>query len=489
MNALILFPHQLDSEHAALENYKRVILVEEFLFFNQYPFHKQKIAFHRASMKSFSDSLPKHEVHYIEAITSESDIRKLLPKLKTDGYTTIAFIDPCDYLLEKRLTSSAQDQDIDLIKYDATLFINTPKDLTTYFRPEKKKFFQTAFYKNERKRLGLMIDENGNPQGGKWTYDIDNRKKYPKDKVPPNIYFPEPDKHWDEAVTYVNAHFKDNYGELSDLYYPYNKEESEKWLEQFLEYRFAEFGPYEDAIVRDASFLHHSILTPMLNVGLIKPSNIIDRAVKHAAENDIPIQSLEGFVRQIAGWREFMRGMYISKGDEMRTKNYWSFNRKIPASFYNGTTGIPPIDSCIKQILKTGYCHHIERLMVLGNFMLLCEFDPDDVYQWFMELFIDAYDWVMVPNVYAMSQFADGGLFATKPYISSSNYIKKMSNFKGGDWEATWDGLFWRFMHKQRWFFESNPRLGLLLKNLDKMGEEKLQRHIKNADNYLLSLD
>ena len=165
------------------------------------------------------------------------------------------------------------------------------------------------------------------------------------------------------------------------------------------------------------------------------------------------MNSCEGLIRQIIGWREFIRGVYVCKGVEERTKNFWNFTRPIPNSFYDGTTGIQPLDDTINKINLTGYANHIERLMIIGNFMLLCEFHPDHVYRWFMELFIDSYDWVMVPNVYGMSQFADGGLMSTKPYISSSNYILKMSNYKKGDWCETWDALFWNFMNNQRDFF------------------------------------
>ena len=205
----------------------------------------------------------------------------------------------------------------------------------------------------------------------------------------------------------------------------------------------------------------------MMNVGLLKPDYIITETLKYAQEHGTPINSVEGFVRQIIGWREFIRGLYVHVGVQQRTTNFWGYTRKIPQSFYDGTTGIVPIDTTIKKILETGYCHHIERLMVLGNFMLLCEFDPDEVYRWFMELFIDAYDWVMVPNIYGMTQFADGGLMATKPYISGSNYLMKMSDYPKGDWQAIWDGLFWRFMDVHRNFFLSNPRLGMLVRMYD----------------------
>ena len=177
--------------------------------------------------------------------------------------------------------------------------------------------------------------------------------------------------------------------------------------------------------------------------------------------------------------------MYYCKGSEERTRNFWGFNRKIPKSFYTGDTGILPVDDTIKKINSSAYANHIERLMIMGNFMLLCEFDPDDVYKWFMELFIDAYDWVMVPNVYGMSQFADGGMMSTKPYISGSNYIIKMSDYKKGDWCEVWDALFWNFMDKQRNFFLKNPRMRMLVSSFDKMDSIKRENLLLKADEFL----
>ena len=245
---------------------------------------------------------------------------------------------------------------------------------------------------------------------------------------------------------------------------------------------------YEDAIVKGENILNHSVLTPMMNTGLLTPQFVLDEALKFGKENGVPLNSLEGFIRQIMGWREFIRGVYEAVGSKERTTNFWGFERKIPASFYDGTTGIPPVDDTIKMLLKTGYNHHIERLMVLGNFMVLCEFHPDEVYRWFMEMYIDSYDWVMVTNVYGMSQFADGGLMATKPYISGSNYLMKMSDYKKGDWQKTWDGLFWRFMHVHRDFFLKNPRLGMLVRTFDKMSDEKRNTHIENGERFLTKL-
>jgi len=488
----LILPNQLFESSTLIENKLPVYLIEEYLFFKQFNFHKQKLAFHRATMKQYESYLLSKniDVVYINSFQDISDTRLLLPALKASGVSEINFFDPVDNYLLKRLTKGCQDNEINYQVTESPLFINTKEDLLPFFRVDKKKYHQTSFYTEQRKKMNILIDENGKPSGGKWTFDAENRKKYPAKKIPPSIQYPSYNDYYGEACTYVATHFDNNIGELDDHFclYPTNIETTKEWFNQFLELRFHEFGAYEDAIVNEHSILNHSVLTPMLNVGLITPNEIIDTALIYASNHEVPINSLEGFVRQIIGWREFIRGMYETRGSDERTRNFWNFTKKIPASFYDGTTGIGPIDQTIKKVLKTGYCNHIERLMVLSNFMMLCEFDPDEVYRWFMELFIDSYDWVMVPNVYGMSQFSDGGLMATKPYISGSNYLMKMSNYKKGDWQDVWDGLFWRFMDTHRDFFKQNPRLGMLVSMFDKMAPEKKVKHLENAESYLISL-
>ncbi len=427
------------------------------------------------------------KVTYIEANEETADIRKLIARLIEQGVAEIHICEVTDNWIEKRIEKAVNQ--IKIVKYQTALFINSKTELTSYFQ-KRTPYFQTDFYIQQRKNRQILLDDKLKPVGGKWTFDAANRLKYPKSKTPPVIQFPEQNHFLKEAYAYVNVNFTANYGELStEFIYPTTYDESKVWLNQFLQYRFTEFGAYEDALVTKAHILHHSVLTPMLNVGLLTPKQVIDATFAFAESNSVPINSLEGFIRQIIGWREFIRGVYEFAGTQERNRNFWQFHRKIPEPFWLGTTGIEPFDGVVKKVLRTGYCHHIERLMVLGNFMLLCEFDPDDVYRWFMTLFIDAYDWVMVPNVYGMSQFADGGLMATKPYISGSNYLLKMGDFAKGDWQTIWDGLFWRFMHVHRDFFLTNPRLGMLINNFDKMTIEKQQGHIKAAENYLAVLD
>ena len=486
----LIFPHQLFEKHPALDKNRIIYLVEENLFFAQYKFHKQKLVLHRSSMKFYQDYLErkKFKVIYIDSTNELSDIRKLIPFLKQKRIEEIHFTDVADNWLEKRIKQTVEKCGIKLHEYATPSFFNTKDELKEFFSG-KKKYSQTDFYIKQRKKFEILLNEDGSPLGGKWTYDTENRLKYPTTKKTPVVKFPSSNKYYEEAVEYVNKNFPDNYGEINkNFIYPNTFEESKKWFEQFLEKRFFDFGSYEDAIVAEEYILHHSVLTPMLNIGLLTPKYIVEETLKYSQSHKIPLNSVEGFIRQIIGWREFIRGVYEFSGTTQRTKNFWEFKRKIPESFWDGTTGIEPVDITIKKVLQTGYCHHIERLMVLGNFMLLCEFDPDEVYRWFMELFIDAYDWVMVPNVYGMSQFADGGLMSTKPYISGSNYLIKMSNYKKGDWQLIWDGLFWRFMDKHRKFFLSNPRLGMLVRTFDKMSEERKNALLSAAENYLKTI-
>jgi deoxyribodipyrimidine photolyase-related protein len=492
----LIFPHQLFEDHPAVKASRAVYLVEETLFFNQYNFNKKKLVLHRASMQAYADHLRSKGVivNYIEATDALCDIRKLVPHLGGQGVLTIHYADVADEWLEKRLDHRCAGHNIALANYKSPNWLNDDSEVADFF-DKKRTYFQTDFYIAQRKQRNILIENNDKPIGGKWTYDSDNRLKFPKKEVVPILEVPADNPYVQQATEWVNKHYPHNYGNtLSPFgnlssFYPVNYKDAQQWLDNFLEQRFYNFGIYEDAMVGSEHFLYHSVLTPMLNIGLLTPQQIIDKAIDFAADRDIPLNSLEGFIRQVMGWREFIHIVYQRENVVQRTKNYWGFTRKVPQSFWKGETGIVPVDTVIKKVLHTGYTHHIERLMVMGNFMLLCEFSPHDVYRWFMEMYIDAYDWVMVPNTYGMTQFADGGLMMTKPYISGSNYLMKMGDWPKGSWQEIWDALFWRFMHVHRNFFLSNPRLGMLVKTFDKMPAEKRNKHINTADDFLHQLD
>ena len=489
MKALsLVFPHQLFEENPILKQGRAVYVVEEWLFFREFNFHQQKLAHQRASCRFYADYLRGQglEVHYVEAWEAEADVRILLPSLAERGYEAVYVNRPEDDWLEGRLEAGVRAKGLRLYYEDSPSFLQSYEAVLAYGEG-RKRFFQTSFYTDLRKQKGYLLEEGGKPRGGKWTYDGENRKAYPKGLEPPKTVFPQPNVYWLEAFDYVKKHFSNHLGSLNPkACYPCTFEQAEAWLRRFILERFAGFGPYEDAMLAGGGILHHSVLSPLINNGLISPERVLEAIL--AEEKRVELPSVEGFVRQVLGWREFIRAMYRLRGRRQRSCNFWGFERKLSDKFYRGETGLSPFDGCVRQVLDTAYCHHIERLMILGNLMLLCEVEPDEVYRWFMELFIDAYDWVMVPNVYGMSQFADGGLLATKPYLSGSNYLMKMGNFKKGPWQGIWDGLFWRFMHKHRVFFAGQPRLGMLLGTWDKMGQAKREAHLNQAERFLESL-
>lgn len=482
IQAFLIFPNQL------FENPKindlNVYLWESNLHFSQYNFHKQKLVLHQASMKYYKDYLIEKGclVKYLECkeFPKMLNIFELFSNLKIDKIVTYQ---PYDYLQERRLTRYSEQFKIEVD------FIENPNFITNHDEFDEllgSKYFMAKFYQKQRKKLNILM-EGDSPLGGKYSFDTDNRKKLPKayqTKALPNIN----SKYIDEAQKFASNNYPQNYGSIDNFNFPVTHKQAKGWLDDFLLQRMEYFGDFEDAISKHEEFINHSVLTPSLNIGLLNPKQIIDRTLELNEKYNYSINSLEGFIRQIIGWREFMLGIYIKEGTRQRLSNFWGFERKIPSNFYNATTGIEPVDDTIQKLLKNSYNHHIERLMVLGNFMLLCEIHPDSVHKWFMELYIDAYDWVMVPNIYGMSQYSDGGLITTKPYISGSNYILKMSDYKKGDWCQVWDALYWRFIHKYQDKLRGNFRMSMMLNLVNKKSSEQINRYYQIADEFLEKL-
>jgi deoxyribodipyrimidine photolyase-related protein len=340
------------------------------------------------------------------------------------------------------------------------------------------------FYQWQRKRLGILLEPNQKPTGGKWSFDSENRKKLPKDiAIPPLPNFKRND-HVTEAISYIEKNFANNVGTTTAFQYATTFTEAERCLEDFLRHRLANFGPYEDAIDERSHTLFHSVLSPYINIGLLTPEQVVQKtlAFAHQPQQNIPLASLEGFIRQVIGWREYMRFVYDTQGTKIRNSNYFKAHKHLTPEYWTGITGIAPIDDTVKTLLDTAYAHHIPRLMILGNWMNLCGIHPDGAYQWFMELFIDAYDWVMVPNVYSMALYADGGLITTKPYISGSNYIRSMSHYKKDPpgtigWSSRWDALYWYFIDRHYDKLEKENRLGFAGVQYRKLSAEQLQTY------------
>ena len=482
-SATVIYPHQLFASNPTLAPGRPVFLVEEPLFMSEFPIHRQKLLLHRLSMEAYKTKLQtKGYSVTLVPLSATSTTASIFTWLKANAFTELHIIDTTDDWLEQRITRACQEEGLTRISCESPLFL-LPKG-EAMERYLKSKRHMARFYEQFRKDTGILMTEDGKPQGGRFSFDADNRQKIPRGTAIPS----DPD--WitnddtKRAINWLNTIEGEHYGEAK-VWLPYTQEEALVWLHKFIAERLVDFGPYEDAIIESQVRLWHSILSPLLNIGLLTPQQIIDTTLAYAKEHEVPLASLEGFIRQVIGWREFIRASYEVDGRKMRSGNFWQHQRPLPETFWTGTTDLPPLDDIIKKALHYGYNHHIERLMVAGNFMLLAETHPEAVYRWFMAMYVDAYDWVMVPNVYGMSQFADGGLFATKPYISGSNYLRKMSNYKTGEWSATWDALYWNFIAKNQAFFLKNYRLSMMPHLLAKMDDTKRTEHLKRAAHYL----
>lgn len=481
---VLMYPHQLCIHHPAFAKGRTVFLIEEPLFFTQYRFHKQKLIFHRASMRAYAEVLEKkgYDVVYVEhhSLPHTRDIGQVLQSHKI---TTAHVCDVVDDWILRRLEKMAKENKITLSWHETPLFLTDRTSLDEFWKLQKS-VLQHTFYVWQRKRLGVLV-ENGKPVGGKWSFDADNRKPLPKSVTLPEDMASYKNEYITEATAYVEKYFAGNYGSSDECYYAVTHVDAKKELHSFLKERFALFGDYEDAIETSHTRLFHSALSPYLNVGLLTPQQVLDEVLTYAQTHDIPLASLEGFVRQLIGWREFIRMMYMYKGREMRVKNALRAHRALPESWWSGETGVVPIDHLVEGLKSHAYSHHIPRLMVAGNMMTLIGADPSDCYQWFMEWYIDAYDWVMVPNVYGMALYADGGGMVTKPYVSSSKYVMKMGNYVKGEWQEEWDALYWNFIDTHRTVFLANTRSSLMVHLYDKFSEEKKCDYKKKAEGFL----
>ena len=342
-----------------------------------------------------------------------------------------------------------------------------------------------TFYKETRKKSGILMGSDGNPVGGKWSFDEENRNKLPKNISIPKFPNINETNHTKKLKPIIEKIFKDHPGSTDNFWFATEYDDVIKLLNFFIKEKSNLFGDYEDAVNQKNNILFHSALSPYINLGLVTPEFIIQKVLEFHKKNKIRINSLEGYIRQVIGWREFMRGVYQSYSDEMESKNFFKQKRKMKKSWYEGTTGLPPLDHAIKNAKIYGWSHHIERLMILSNIMNLCEIKPIIVYKWFMEMFVDSSDWVMVPNVYGMGLFSDGGIFATKPYICGSSYFMKMMDFKKGDWCNIMDGLYWRFINRNRNFFLKNPRLSMMVRVFDKMKSDRKTLILSEADKFI----
>jgi deoxyribodipyrimidine photolyase-related protein len=375
-------------------------------------------------------------------------------------------------VLSKVFTKHGVKQEI----YQSQLFITPISDLENWFEKNPKSIMET-FYRWQRKRLGYLMDGD-KPTGGEWNYDQENRKPLPKDFTgSPKLPISKQDEITNEVIKSIEKLYPNNPGNAGGMWLPVTHEGAELWLKDFINHRLELFGKYEDAIDTYEVFLYHSVLSPLLNCGLIEPKACVELAVESYNIGKAPLSSVEGFVRQIIGWREYMHGMYL-KMQDYKKLNYFGFTKELENWWYESSSKeheeLPlPVKLALGRAHDYAYNHHIERLMVLGNWFLLNEYNPASVYMWFSAMYVDAYEWVMVPNVIGMSQYADGGKVATKPYISGGNYLKKMGRFKNIEQTGldAFTSSYWKFLANNYGKLKDNYRMQIVLKQVAKRAE------------------
>lgn len=479
MKAVVLWGNQLTIKHnSALlaEPDAPVILIESWNACRKHRYHKQKIVFVLSAMRSFRDELKSmgRTVHYTKLPADQSQtwfatLEKLCREL---DITELVTMRQNDRPPQTALENWCKQRGISLQTTPNTLFLTSQSNFADWAEDHKRTQME-IFYRWQRRRLKVLVEPQAGkkdvqPVGGAWNFDAENRAPLPKGINLPHIDSPKPTSYTTELIPFVQKHFADHPGDLSveDWWLPTTRRQALEWLKQFLEQRFVHFGKYEDAMRAGEPFLFHSALSALLNIGLLQSREVVAAALD---QDGIPLAGREGFIRQIIGWREFMFSLYHYKPIDWKQSNFLGQTKKLEDYWWTlDADKAPevPLRDVLVRLKRYGYSHHIERLMVLGNYMLLAGYDPGEVYEWFLCMYVDAYEWVMVPNIIGMSQYADGGLdkggFATKPYIAGSNYLQKMGKWwpsSAAAKESSYTKLYWDFLDRHRDRLETNHRL------------------------------
>ena len=472
-----------------LQKYKKdfFYIAEDIGLCTQEKFHKHKLILFLSAMRSYRDDLINNKFNVIyneidqDKNSSYSEkLEKIIKKKKVKKIITYKI---SDHFFDKILRKICKKLKVELSFIPSPMFL-TKQSLKEKFFENNKKPFMGNFYKLQRSDLNILMKGN-DPEGQKWSYDELNRKKLPESISIPGLKKVTETNNTKQIKKIISTLFNDHPGSIDNFNIPTTRKQAISWLDDFLKNKFFLFGDYEDAISKKGHVLFHSLLSPLLNIGLLTPEEVVNKSLKFAKINKIKINNVEGFIRQIIGWREFIKNVYDYHNTFMKTSNFWNHTLKLKKSWYDGTTGIEPLDQAIKDIDKHGYAHHIIRLMLIANIMNLSGIDPKEIFKWFMEMFIDSSDWVMTPNVFGMGTFSDGGIFATKPYICGSNYLLKMSDYKRGDWCEVVDGLYWKFIEKNKKYIKSNHRLSMMAYSLEKIDPDRKKRIFSQANNFI----
>ena len=501
---VLILGDQLDLQSSVLRDFDQktdeIIMVESSNEAQYVWTHKAKIALFLSAMRHFAQKL--RELNFPLIYIQESSlpmIDVLRQEMLRKKVTHLVCIEPGEWRIRQSIEALAVELKVDLQIREDEHFYCTPQEFKDWVA-DKKEIRLEYFYRLMRKRHNILLDSDGNPEGSQWNFDQDNRKPYPKKgpgMMDPPAAFAVNDI-TKGVLDYVRATYQDHPGSLDDFNWPVTREQALEALECFVEYRLRNFGTYQDAMWTDTPFGWHSILSSSLNLKLINPREVIGSVLRAWKKYSLELSSIEGFIRQILGWREFVRGMYYLDMPQMALDNFYDHQRALPKWYWSGDTGMACMKDAIGQTMRYGYAHHIQRLMVTGNFALLAEILPSAVCEWYLAVYVDAIEWVELPNTAGMALFANGGRFTSKPYIASGAYIKRMSNYcnqckykpevRFGDSACPVTTLYWNFLINHRQQFEKSPRTRLMTANLKKISDgdqAAIQEHAKKLLNHL----
>lgn len=448
--------------------------------------HKKKLVFVLSSMRHFAQELRDdgYHVDYVKLNDKHNSgdfTSELKRAVKRHDVEAIVCTFPGEYRVYEMMQSWQQETGIDVDIRQDTRFFSQPDDFKTW-ADSRKNLRMEYFYRDMRKKHHILMEGDA-PEGGEWNYDKENRQPPKKGLQPPDPFSADPDDITKDVIEMVAEHFSDHFGDIEPFYPAVNRKQALQALDLFIDERLVDFGTYQDAMIDDEPWMFHAHISPYLNNGLLLANECVERAQQAYRDEDAPLHAVEGFIRQILGWREYVRGLYWLKMPGYADENALNATRDLPKFFWDGNTNMRCVSQAINDTKSYAYAHHIKRLMIIGNFCLLAGIDPKQVNEWFLVVYADAYEWVELPNVTGMALYADGGVLASKPYASGGNYINKMSDHckhcdyavtkKNGDNACPFNYLYWDFLGRNREKLEHNHRTGMMYKTLDRMSDDK----------------
>jgi deoxyribodipyrimidine photolyase-related protein len=490
--------HDLSALRAADKSRDVVVMAEVMDEGTYVPHHPKKIALVLSAMRHFADELRAEgwQVAYTrldDPEASRSVVGELMRRGQAHGTTEVVATQPGEWRLIEALDAAP----LSVTQLPDDRFICSLDEFDRWAEG-RKELRMEYFYREMRRKTGYLMEE-GKPAGGKWNYDHDNRKPAQADMLRARPMRFAPDAITEDVLDLVAERFGDHFGDLRPFWFAVTRAEARRALAHFARELLPGFGDFQDAMLSGDRFLHHSVLSPYLNIGLLSPVDICERIIEEWKEGRIPLNAAEGYVRQVIGWREYMRGIYFREGPDYAQRNVLGHQRGLPAMYWGGETRMNCVSQAVEQTKEEAYAHHIQRLMVTGNFALLAGIDPAQVHAWYLAVYADAFEWVEAPNVIGMSQFADGGIVASKPYVSSGNYISKMSDYcnacaysvkeRTGDRACPFNLLYWDFVIRHRDRLGRNPRMGPVYRTWDRMDAARQEAVRDGAAAVLARLD